>query len=609
MLVDSDTNVISTFQTDEIRALFVEMAKHNSALISLHGGEIMNNFTMSRREILRGTGLIAAGALLPSNISAGAASIESKYPVPASTAGNRIVTGKNTAIVETTYGKLAGYIDRGVLVFKGIPYGASTASAGRFKAPKPPSPWTGVRSCRAFGPESPQAYRSIWENDEEGFLFQWDFGYQSEDCLRLNVWTPATGGKGRPVLVYLHGGGYSVGSSQELKMFDGVNLAKHADAVLVTINHRLNVLGYLNLSAYGDEYAESGNAGSLDTLAALTWVRDNIAQFGGDPGSVTIFGQSGGGGKVCTLLAMPSSRGLVHKAIVESGPTIRIATEERSRELAERTLKKLGISPGDVKKLEEMPYAELEKAASSQIEAVRLTGPRSFARNMARGLGYSPVMDGKVVAQHPFDPAAPANAAAIPLMIGSTLNEFTNGINHPDAFEMTQEQLKEKVEASLPGHGAEVIASYRELYPNANPFQLWSVISTAGVRESTLTLAATKAQQPAPVFCYQFAWQTPVMDSRPMAFHCSELPFVFDNADLCEHMTGGGEAAHVLASKVSQAWVNFARHGNPNHAGLPQWKRFDPAIKTTMVFDDRCEAKDNLDTKQLALIQDSYPKS
>lgn len=569
----------------------------------------MSKLPFSRRDVLRGSGFIAAGTLLPSNFSAAATPAEAKYPVPASTAGDRIVTGKNTAIVETSYGKLAGYIDRGVFVFKGIPYGASTAGAGRFKAPKPPSPWTGVRSSRAFGPESPQAYRSIWENDEEGFLFQWDFGFQSEDCLRLNVWTPSTSGKGRPVLVYLHGGGYSVGSSQELKMFDGVNLANHGDVVLVTINHRLNVLGYLNLSAYGDQYAESGNAGSLDTLAALTWVRDNIAQFGGDPASVTIFGQSGGGGKVCTLLAMPSARGLFHKAIVESGPTIRIGTEERSRELAERTLKKLGIDPADVKKLEELPYAELEKAASSQIEAARPTGPRNPARNMARGLGYSPVMDGKVVAQHPFEPAAPASAATIPLMIGTTLNESTNGINHPDAFDLTQDQLKEKVEASFAGHGTEVIASYRELYPNANPFQLWSVISTSGVRESTLTLAATKAVQPAPVYCYQFAWQTPVMDARPMAFHCSELPFVFDNADLCEHMTGGGEEARVLASKVSQAWINFARHGNPNHAGLPQWKRFDPATKTTMVFDDHCEAKDNLDTRQLALIRDSYTKS
>ena len=561
----------------------------------------MAKFRMNRRDVLRGTGLAAVGAAFPSSLLGRGKAHEGVRSSPGNSSGDRIVIGKNTAVVETKYGKVGGFVDRGVLVFKGMPYGASTAGAGRFKAPKPPNSWTGVRSSRHFGPEAPQAFRSIWENDEEGFLFQWDYGFQSEDCLRLNVWTPSTEGKGRPVLVYLHGGGYAVGSSSELKMFDGVNLAKHGDVVLVTINHRLNVLGYLNLAAYGDEYAESGNAGSLDTLAALVWVRDNIAQFGGDPGNVTIFGQSGGGGKVCTLIAMPKARGYFHKAIVESGPTLRLGMEDRSRELAERTLKRLGVAPGDVKKLEEMPYAQLDQASTAETAASG-SGPRPIVRTAPRGFSLSPVMDGKVVAQHPFDPAAPASAENIPLMIGTTLNEFTNGINHPDAFEMTDEQLSAKADQNFGGHGAEVISGYRQLYPNVNAFQLWSVIATSGVRDSTLTLAAIKAKQQAPVYCYQFAWQTPVLDGRPMAFHCSELPFAFDNADLCEHMTGGGEAAHALATRVSQAWVNFARNGNPNHSGLPEWKRFDAQSKTTMVFNDRCEAKDNLDTAQLGLV-------
>lgn len=560
----------------------------------------MKDSHVNRREILRGTGIMAAGALLPGSMFARDTAPTMKHSGGAGK--DPIAIGKNTAIVETGCGKVAGYVDRGVLVFKGVPYGATTARAGRFKAPKAPQPWTGVRSSRHFGPEAPQAFRSIWENDEEGFLFQWDYGYQSEDCLRLNIWSPSTQGKGRPVMVYLHGGGYSVGSSSELKMFDGVNLANRGDVVLVTINHRLNVLGYLNLAAYGEEYAESGNAGTLDTLAALKWIRDNIAQFGGDPGSVTIFGQSGGGGKVCTLMAMPAARGLFHKAIVESGPTIRIGTEERSRELADRTLRRLGIAPADVKKLEEMPYAELERAASAEIDASRPSGPMTLNRSPSLGLNYGPVMDGKVVAQHPFDPAAPPAMADVPLMVGTTLNEFTNGINHPDAFDMTSQQLKTKVEENFAGHGAEIIAAYRELYPKANPFQLWSVISIARIRQSTLRLAEIKAAQPAPVYCYQFAWQTPVLDGRPMAFHCAELPFVFDNAELCEHMTGGGEAARLLANRVSQAWVNFARSGNPNHAGLPDWKRFDPQARTTMIFDDSSKAKDNLDTAQLALI-------
>ena len=569
----------------------------------------MKSLNVSRRQLLHGTGLIVAQTILPLQSSAQAYIAGSKHPDSAHGTGATITAGKDRAVVETTYGKLAGYTDNGVYVFKGIPYGATTAGSGRFKAPKPPQAWTGVRGSRAFGPQAPQAYRSIWENDEEAFLFQWDYGYASEDCLRLNVWTPSPDAKKRPVMLYLHGGGYTVGSSQELKMFDGVNLARRGDVVLVTINHRLNVLGYLNLAAYGEEYSESGNAGSLDTLAALRWVHDNIAQFGGDPGSVTIFGQSGGGGKVSTLLAMPSARGLFHKAIVESGPTLRIGTEERTRELAERTLKRLGIAPGDVKKLEQMPYAQLEKAATAEIGTPVNTGPRNPFRNQARGLGFTPVMDGKVVAQHPFDPAPPTSASNIPLMIGTTLNEFTHGINHPDAFELTQDQLKAKVEESFPGHGGEITASYRELYPHANPFQLWSVIATAGVRDATVAVAERKAAQSAPVYCYQFAWQTPVLDGRPMAFHCSELAFVFDNPDLCEHMTGGGEASRTLANKVSQSWINFARKGNPNHPGLPEWKNFEPGSKTTMVFDDACKPVDNLDTKQLTYMSNLYPKT
>jgi para-nitrobenzyl esterase len=403
-------------------------------------------------------------------------------------------------------------------------------------------------------------------------------------------------------MFWIHGGGFAVGSGNELRMFDGVNMAKRGDVILITINHRLNVLGYLNLAAYGGEYAESANAGMLDIVRALEWVRDNIAGFGGDPGNVTIFGQSGGGGKVCTLMAMPSAQGLFHKAIVESGAMMSVGTEESSRALAASVLQKLGISPSDVAKLRDVPYADLELATRSNVPPINTTGIINFRRLGGR-MGLSPVMDGKVVAQQPFEPVAPPAASSIPLLIGTTLNEFTNGINHPDAFEMTDGQLQAQVEKSMPGHGAEVISSYRELYPNANPFQLWSVVATSGVRDSTLLLAERKAMQTAPVYCYQFAWQTPVLDGRPMAFHCSEMPFVFDNPDLCEHMTGGGEAAHVLASRVSTAWMNFARSGNPNHDGIPHWKRFNATDKTTMIFDDRCEPKDNLDTSQLEKIR------
>ncbi len=554
----------------------------------------------NRRDVLCGMGAASAGLLSSASPFPAAAALPQGHNIRANK-GDRIQAGIHEATTDTTCGKVSGYLDRGVAVFKGIPYGADTSGDKRFKRPGPPKPWPGTRSCRAFGPQAPQTPRSIWDNDEEGFLFQWDFGRNSEDCLRLNVWTPGLDGKKRPVMFWIHGGGYAVGSGNELRMFDGVNMATRGDVVLITINHRLNVLGYLNLAAYGDGYAESANAGMLDIEQALMWVRDNIGNFGGDSNNVTIFGQSGGGGKVCTLMAMPSAQGLFHKAIVESGPTLTVGSEENSKELAGKVLENLGLSPSQALKLEEIPYIELERAASKAIPPMNPVAFLDF-RTLSRRLGLGPVMEGRVVVQHPFDPAPPASASSIPLLIGSTLNEFTNGINHPDAFDMTADQLRSKADASLPGHGGEVISSYRAMYPNANPFQLWSIIATSRVRGATLLLAERKAAHSAPVYCYQFDWQTPVLDGRPMAFHCSEMPFVFDNPDLCEHMTGGGEAARALASRVSTAWMNFARTGDPNHSGIPTWKRFNAADKTTMIFDDRCEAKDNLDTAQQALI-------
>ena len=554
---------------------------------------------LKRRDILRGLAVASASAISSTApiLAIPKPSVDTSVPSKKS----RIVAGVHEATTDTTSGKVSGYIDRGVFVFKGIPYGADTSGDRRFKRPGPPKPWSGTRSCRAFGPQAPQAPRAIWDNDEEGFLFQWDFGRNSEDCLRLNIWTPGIDGKKRPVRFWIHGGGYAVGSGNELRMFDGVNMATRGDVLLITINHRLNVLGYLNLAAYGSEYADSGNAGMLDIVQALQWVRDNIGNFGGDPSNITIFGQSGGGGKVCTLMAMPSAQGLFHKAIVESGPTLTIGNEESSRALAVALLEKFGLASSQVAKLQEIPYRELESASSKVIPPMNI-GPFIDFRALGRRLGLAPIMDGRVVTQEPFEPTAPASASAIPLLIGSTLNEFTNGINHPDAFEMTEAQLRSRAESSLHDHAAQVISSYRAIYPDANPFQLWSIIATSGVRGSTLLLAERKAQQSAPVYCYQFAWQTPILDGRPMAFHCSEMPFVFDNPDLCAHMTGGGEPAHVLASRVTTAWMNFARNGNPNHPGIPLWKRFNANEKTTMIFDDRCEATDNLDTAQQQIV-------
>jgi para-nitrobenzyl esterase len=363
------------------------------------------------------------------------------------------------------------------------------------------------------------------------------------------------------------------------------------------------VLGYLNLAEYGSEYADSANVGMLDIVAALEWARDAIANFGGDPGRVTIFGQSDGGGKVSTLMAMPAAKGLFHRAIVESGSTLRVGNEDVSRATAGAFLKELGLDKSSVSKLVDVPYGQLQAAAATVTRPPRLTGVINL-RSMSERPGWYPVVDGRNLPQHPFDPQASPESASVPMIAGSTLNEFTSGVNRPDAFAMTQEELEKRATDAYQDKAKDAIASYRELYPNANPYQLWSVIATSGVRRNVVEQCKRKAAQGgAPAYCYQFAWQTPVLDGRLMAFHCSELAFVFNNTARCERMTGDGEAARALAVKMSDAWVAFARSGDPNGKDLPHWNPFTDEKRTTMIFDDVCEAKDNLDYAQLKVTE------
>ncbi len=519
----------------------------------------------SRRNLLKGSLLAAAATAVKR--SYGEATLGAAYPAPAPSRGDDIRAAADYAVVDTPSGKVQGCTRKGIFTFKGIPYAASTSGSARFMAPKKVAPWPGVRSSLTYGQVSPQPPRAGWANDEESWLFQWDDGQPGEDCLRMNVWSPGLDSGKRPVMFWLHGGGYTAGSGQELLSYDGESLARRGDVVVVSINHRLNVLGYLNLADYGDQYAETANVGMLDIVAALEWVRDSIANFGGDPGRVTIFGQSGGGGKVSTLMAMPAAKGLFHRAIVESGATLRVGTEENSRATAALLLKQLGLDKNSVNKLWDLPFRDLEEAAAIVTRRPPITGMVKFAR-MANLPGWLPVMDGRILPQQPFDPAGSPLSTSVPLITGGTLNEFTHGINHPDAFTMTAETLKERVAQAFPDHADAIIGSYRQLYPNANPFQLWSLIATSGVRSSIVKQAERKAaQNGAPVYCYQFDWQTPVLDARPMAFHCSELAFVFNNTDRCERMTGGGDAARALGATMSDAWVQFAPHWRPQCEG------------------------------------------
>ena len=542
---------------------------------------------LARRTVLQGGALAAAAGAAPGLAVQAAPHREVQR---ARTGGDSVVARSGAAVVATRSGKVAGYIRKGVFAFKGMPYGDTTAGANRFLPPKAPKPWTGVRSSRQYGYVAPQDKGTGRLNDEEAFLFQWNDSVEGEDCLRVNVWTPGINDSGRrPVMVWLHGGGFEAGSGNDIPAFDGENLARRGDVVVVTLNHRLNILGFLDLSGYGEAYAQSGNVGMLDIVAALEWVRDNIAAFGGDPARVMIFGQSGGGAKVGTLMGMPAAKGLFHRAAVESGSFAFTNTPDKSRRLADLVLAELGLTPSTIDQLHALPYAELQRASvAALLKANGASGGAPDVRRMASRLGFAPVADGRVLPEAPFNPRAPELSADVPMIIGTTLNEFTTAMNHPEYELMTEPELAARTEAMFPGHADAVMAAFRARTPRATPFDLWSRIASAPVRQAAIRQAAAKAAlNRAPAYLYWFAWHTPVFDGRPRAFHCAEIPFVFANTDFCDHMTGGGSRARALSAIVSDAWIQFARTGNPNHAGMPSWAPFSRKTAPSMIFDDQ----------------------
>lgn len=545
---------------------------------------------VNRRDLVKGLLLTTAAA------ATGATAKADEYPKVSSTARDPIIATDTKPVVETNAGKVRGYIRNGIYTFKGIPYGDDTGGANRFMPPQKAKPWAGLRSSMQYGSVCPQPDRAGWKMDETAWMFSWDDGIPGEDCLRVNIWTQGINdSKKRPVMVWLHGGGYVAGSGQELRSYDGEALARRGDVVLVSLNHRLNCFGHLDLSAYGSEYAASGNVGMMDIVLALEWVRDNIANFGGDPGNVTVFGQSGGGGKVCTLTTMPSAEGLFHRAIVQSGSLGQMRPQDLSRQTAEAFLKQLNLDQSSIGKLRDMPWRQLEAAAVASTNNGLPRGLINF-RRMRNLLGWAPVLDGKIVVENAFDPKTPDRVKHVPLMVGTVMNEFVTAMEHPEYWAWTDADLQKHVQEVMPQQADEAIRVVKQMYPNAKPFEQWSVIAVANVRGAAIDQAASKAAAGgAPAYLYSFDWQAPVLDGRPMAFHCAELAFCFNNTDRCENMTGGGPEAKALGEKVSDCWIHFARTGDPNHSGIAKWPVFTADKKTTMIFDNTCAAKNNLD--------------
>jgi para-nitrobenzyl esterase len=501
-----------------------------------------------------------------------------------------IQAGDDIAVVSTGSGIVRGYISGGIQTFKGIPYGDSTAGDNRFMPPRTPAPWTNVRDCRAYGPTCPQPPRTGWRNDTQAFLFGWDDGYPGEDCLRANVWTPGLTGT-RPVMVWLHGGGYFSGSSRELPSYDGENLSRRGDVVVVSVNHRVGVLGFLDLGAAGPDYAHSGNVGMLDLVAALAWVRGNIAAFGGDPGNVTIFGQSGGGGKVGALMAMPAAKGLFHKAIIQSGSELRYGAREGKQRLAETTLAKLGLTMDQAARLRDMPVERLIAAGAEAVAS--LAPPPGAIVDWPDRINWSPIVGGPDLPRQPFEPDAPPQSAGVPLLIGSTRAEIGNALKSPELETISFEGARKILIPLYGDRAGPIVDAYRAAFPAAKPVEILAyaqVPRTGAVRQ-----AERKAAQPAPVYMYWFGWNTPVLDGRPRSFHASDLAFVFDNTDRCAAMTGGTPEARALAARMSDAWVAFARTGDPNHPGLPAWPRFDARRGALMLFDNEPVVLDDPD--------------
>lgn len=556
---------------------------------------------LTRREAL----LLSATAGLGAALSKPAFASDSVKTAAHQEPGN--VSTPRTAVAKTQYGKVRGFVDGGVLTFKGVPYGTTTAGENRWLPAKPPAPWSDEYPVLAYGANCPQTLHP-WTSIEQTFLFDWDDGWQSEDMLKLNIWTPSLTGK-RPVMFYMHGGGFSFGSSYELPSHEGAQMARHHEVVQVSVNHRLNILGFFDAAEIGGSaYEDSANVGMTDLVAALKWVQENIENFGGDPNRVMIYGQSGGGSKVTTLMGMPSAVGLIHRAAAQSGGGGNIPSRDQQKELARQTMKELGLAPNDIGSLQKMEWSKLFAAGNAAATKINPPG-RPMAGPGAPGtprVGWSPCVDGKVINMRSFFDAAPEVSKSVPMLIGSVSEEGNQMSSHPTEEEWhanlakTYGEEKEKATA--------IIAALKKAYPQKKIQTLSYICSGTpglnglGMRNNVVKTARLKHElQAAPAYAYYFTWQTSILDGVPGAWHTADLQFCFDNTKRCEQGTGNTPEAQALAKRMASSWAAFATTGNPSIPGL-NWAPTDPDTNRTMIWDNECRMADDPEAEARKII-------
>jgi para-nitrobenzyl esterase len=479
-------------------------------------------------------------------------------------------------VVRTRSGPVQGLVDRGVCAFKGIPYGAPPIGRLRWTPPQPARPWTAAYDASDFGAPAMQMAggASLEASNDFGFQMHQVFTTPSEmkvmneDCLYLNVWTPAPDAKRRPVMVWIHGGGFAYGSGAQ-PIYQGDGLARAQDVVAVSVNHRLNVFGYLDLSkAMGADYASSGTVGMQDLVLALQWVRDNIAEFGGDPDNVMIMGQSGGGAKVSILLSMESAKGLFHKAAIQSGPGLAVGRKAAAEATTDKVLAALGVAAGDIQALQAIPGPMILEAAAK-----------------AGGMGFSPILDSVAITRDPFSPDGPAVSADVPILVGWCKDEWTIfDANEPWFGRMTDAELETRV-APLGDPGRRLLAAFRKAYPTYSPTYLWIQMISSRMMAGSEILASRKAAQGgAPAFVYMMTWDTPAADGIFKCPHTMEIPFMLYSYDKVRTFVGEGPGPAHMAAQIGGAWAAFARTGRPDHPGIPHWPAWDAQQRPVMVF-------------------------